>query len=178
MKKLQNKKIAIIIAFKDFQDQEYLITKQALEENGAEMITASSEQGFAIGVFGQTAQVDILVKDIDMKNFDAVVFIGGQGMARMLKDSDLIAVARSAAQAGKILGAICISPCVLALAGVLQGRRATVWHSEMDKSPIKILRDNGAIFIDKSVVVDKDIVTANGPPAALEFAQTLTEVLS
>jgi protease I len=63
----------------------------------------------------------------------------------------------------------------LAKAGVLKGKKATVWSSPMDKSPIKILTQNGAIFENLDVVVDGNIITANGPQAAEEFGIVISK---
>jgi len=86
-------------------------------------------------------------------------------------------MAKDAARENKVLGAICIAPALLAKAGVLQGKKATVWSSPLDKSPIKILEKSGAIFVAEEVVSDDGIVTANGPGAAKKFAQALIEAL-
>jgi protease I len=177
MKNLENKKIAMIIAFKDFRDEEYLITKEILQDRAAIISTVSTENGRAVGSFGATANVDILIKNLDVKNFEIVLFIGGEGMVKHIDDANFHRVVRDIARARKILGAICVAPCVLAKAGVLANKRATVWHSEINKTTIKILQDNGAIFIDEPVVVDGNIITANGPEAAKEFAERLTEML-
>ncbi len=176
-KKLQNKKIAMIIAYKDFRDEEYLIPKQIFEARGAEVFTASTAKGQARGFFGALTDVDVLVQDLNVDNFDAILFIGGQGMGRNIDNQVFHQTARDALRAGKILGAICISPCILAKAGVLKNKKATVWHDEMDKTTIKILENNGAIFVDEPVVVDGSIITANGPAAAQKFAEGLTEML-
>ena len=167
----------MIIAYKDFRDEEYLIPKEILQARGARISTISTKDGKAVGAFGATTNVDVLIKNLVVKNFEAVLFIGGEGMVKHIDDANFHRVARDAERARKILGAICVAPCVLAKAGVLTNKRATVWHSEMNKTTIKILKDNGAIFVDEPVVVDKNIITANGPTAAQEFAQRLTEML-
>ena len=77
----------------------------------------------------------------------------------------------------KILAAICIAPAILAKAGVLEGKNATVWSSVLDKGPIKILEENGANYVEKDVVVDGNIITANGPQAASEFGRKIVEIL-
>ena len=177
IKNSQNKKIAMIIAFKDFRDEEYLITKEILQERGAIISTVSTERGKATGSFGATANVDVLIKDLVVRNFEIVLFIGGEGMVKHIDDANFHRVARDVARQRKILGAICVAPCVLAKAGLLADKRATVWHSEMNKTTIKILKDNGAIFVDEPVVVDGNIITANGPTSAKEFAERLTEML-
>jgi len=48
----------------------------------------------------------------------------------------------------------------------------------MDRSPIKILQNNGAIYEDKRVVVEGKIITGNGPGAAEEFGQAIVEALT
>jgi putative intracellular protease/amidase len=48
----------------------------------------------------------------------------------------------------------------------------------LDKSAVKILEDNGAIYEEKFVVADEKIVTASGPEAAEEFAMKIVEVLA
>jgi len=48
----------------------------------------------------------------------------------------------------------------------------------MDKSAVKILEENSAIFQDKPVIVDGRIITGNGPDASDEFAMKIIEVLT
>lgn len=166
-------KIAMIIAFRDFRDAEYFIPKQIFENAGIKVITASTDLGVAIGADGGDTKTTVLIDDLIAENFDALVFICGPGMAKQLNNEKLQEIARQ----GKIVGAICIAPVILAKAGILQGKKATVWSSTMDKNAIKTLKENGAIYEDKTVVADGNIVTANGPEAAEGFAKVLTEIL-
>lgn len=175
--KVLDKKIAMIIAFRDFKDEEYLIPKEVLENAGVETITASDGSGTAIGAGGGEASVDILIEDLNIEDFDAIVFIGGPGALSHLDNEKSYEIAKEAIKKDKILGAICISPTILAKAGVLQGKKATVWSSPLDRSPVKTLENNGALYEDKKVVVDGKIVTANGPAAAQEFGEKLVDLL-
>ena len=83
--------------------------------------------------------------------------------------------AQEAVNRKKVLAAICIAPTILAKAGVLDGKRATVWNKEGNNS--KILENHGAIFTDEMVIVDGKIITANGPDAAEGFAIKIVEML-
>jgi len=177
-KTLENKKIAMIIAFKDFRDEEYFKPRQIFEAAGADVKTVSNEKGTAIGADGGEVEVDLLVSEINPASFDAVVFIGGPGCLENLDNKDSYQVAKKTISQGKLLAAICIAPAILAKAGVLEGKKATVWTSVMDKSAVKILEDNGAIYEDKPVVIDGKIVTGNGPDAAQEFGETIKELLT
>jgi len=174
---LQGKKIAMIIAFREFRDEEYFIPKQVLGAAGAEITTCSSSLGKAIGKLGGEIEINILIKDLKVADYDAVLFIGGPGAANYISNSACHRIARQAVEADRVLGAICIAPAILAKAGVLDGKKATVWSSVMDKSAVKILEENGAIFQKDSVVVDGKIVTGNGPGAAKEFGEKIVEIL-
>jgi len=177
-KTLEGKKIAQIIAFRDFRDEEYFIPHNVFLASGAEVKTFSTSEGVAIGVNGGEAKVDGLIENLDVSDFDAVVFSGGPGCLKYLDNETSYEIARKTLNQGKVLGAICISPVILAKAGVLEGKRATVWHSIMDKSPIKILKENGAEFIDEKVVRDGNIVTGNGSQAAKDFAEEIVKILT
>jgi len=87
-------------------------------------------------------------------------------------------VAQETVSQNRVLASICISPVILAKAGVLEGRKATVWSSVMDRSSVRILKDNGTIYQDEDVVVDGKIITGNGPAAAKEFGQAIVEALT
>lgn len=177
-KPLKNKKIAMIIAFRDFRDEEYFIPKAAFEGAGFEVTTVSGFSGTATGVQGGEAKVDVLLDDLKVDDFDAVVFSGGTGAAKYLEDERAHRIAREAVEKGKILAALCIAPTILAKAGVLKGKKATVWSGLIDKTPVKILKEGGAEYLKGPVVVDGRIITANGPAAAEDFAQKIIESLT
>lgn len=177
-KTLENKKIAMIVAFRDFRDAEYFVPKEVVEAAGAEVKTASNKRGTAIGADGGEAEVDLLISEINPADFDAVVFVGGPGALENLDNEESYKLARETVSQGKVLASICISPVILAKAGVLKEKKATVWSSPLDKEPIKILEQNGAIYEDKPVVVDGKIITANGPAAAREFGEKIIELLT
>ena len=177
-KAIENKKIAMIIAFRNFQDMEYFIPRDIFTEAKAKIITVSQQMGTALGVNGGEAEVNLENAKLQVEDFDAVVFIGGPGMGKRIDDENLWRVARETVAADRILGAICIAPALLAKAGVLKEKKATVWSSPLDKSPIRMLVEGGAIYKDKDVVVDDKIVTANGPAAAKKFAETIIKVFA
>jgi protease I len=171
------RKIVFIIASKNFRDEEYFVPKEILENAGFAVKTASDKNGIAIGADGGEAEVDYLVSDINPKDFDAVIFVGGPGCLKCLDKDASYSLCRKTFEAGKILGAICISPVILAKAGVLKNIKATVWTSSMDKSAIKMLFENGAVYDEKPVVINGKIITARGPEAAEKFGEKIAEGL-
>ncbi|OHA76274.1 MAG: hypothetical protein A3H01_00365 [Candidatus Wildermuthbacteria bacterium RIFCSPLOWO2_12_FULL_40_9] len=174
---LNRKRAAIIIAFRDFQDIEYFTPKEILEVNNIEMRTVSTNTGIAIGAYGGEAEVDIILEDLKVKDFDAIIFIGGGGCLRYLDNENAYKIVRETVSEKKVLASICISPVILAKSGVLKGKKAVVWSSPLDKSPIKALKEAGAVYLKENVVVDGNIITASGPSAAEEFGNKIVEML-
>ena len=171
------KKIAMIIAYRDFRDEEYFIPRNVFLNAGFQVTTVSKETGTAIGAGGGETKVDLGFNQLNVSDFDAIVFSGGPGAYKYADDPVVQKIAQEAVKDNKVLAAICIAPTILAKAGVLQGKKATVWSNILQKTPIKILKENGAIYQDKPVVQDGKIITANGPQAAKSFAETVVRAL-
>ncbi|MFA5080499.1 MAG: DJ-1/PfpI family protein [Candidatus Paceibacterota bacterium] len=171
-------KVALIIANKEFRDEEYTTIKDILISKGIKIYTFSNETGLALGRFGNEVEVKNNIKDLNVKNFDAIVFIGGSGALDYLNNDISYNLARSFLDNNKIVGAICISPVILAESGILKGKSATVWSSPMDKSAIAILKKNMAKFNDLAVVVDGNIVTGRNCEASPEFALAIFSLLT
>ena len=170
------KKVAIIVAFKDFRDEEYFITKEVLENKGIRTKTFSNQKGTAIGRFGGEVEIKETINNIDIKNFDAIVFVGGSGAVEFLDNDVSYNIIRKAKN--KIIGAICIAPIILARAGVLKNKKCTVWSSNMDKSAIKTIKENGGIYKPEQVVIDGNIITGENHEASKLFGKSIASVLT
>lgn len=169
---LQEKKIAMIIANSDFRDEEYEIPKQILEQAGAEVTTVSSSLKLARGMLGTKAKVDLLLSAVEVDKFDAIIFVGGIGAKEYWDNSIAHKIAQASVRKGKVLGAICIAPVILAKAGILQGKKATVFPQEKDK-----LEQKGVIYTGISIQKDGYIITAQGPKEARAFGEAIKELL-
>ena len=168
--RLQEKKIVMIIAQQMFQETEFKEPKKIFEKDGATVTVASSKLSPATG--GKLrVQPDILVADIKVEDYDAVVFIGGFGVSEYVNDYYAHKIAKDAIKQNKILAAICLAPRVLANAGLLEGKKAT----SANKYDIEA---KGAICTDKPVERDGNIITANGPGAAKQFGEAIVSALS
>ena len=168
-------KALLIIAKTGFQDHELQGTRTALLDHGFDVLLASTSIGACTGKYGSMEQVTIALKDVDVVDYDRIAFIGGPGAGSLVENMDALRIARETVQAKKPLGAICIAPLILAKAGVLQGKRATVWD-DGEGTQKRILASAGAEVVDQSVVVDGLIVTANGPTASGEFGRIIAQL--
>ncbi len=172
-----SKKILILIAFKNFRDEEYFIPKRIFEDNGFIVKTVSTEKGTAVGAYGGEVEVDFDLREVNLKDSDAILLVGGGGALKYLDSEEVYGIVRDAYRKKLLVGAICIAPVILAKAGILENKKATVWTASMDKSPLKMLGESGAVYEKEDVVCDGNIVTANGPEAAGEFANKITAFL-
>lgn len=173
-----SKKALLIVSFRNYQDIELNETKKALDQAKISVTVASSNKGEARGKLGGKVNIDISLDQVNVNDYDAIVFIGGPGAINYTKNEDALKIAREAKNSDKLIGAICIAPAILAKAGILSNKKSTIWTSEEDRSSIKFLEEGGAEFINQDVVVDGKIVTACGPSAAPKFGKAIAELLS
>ncbi|OGC05843.1 hypothetical protein A3H38_06535 [candidate division WOR-1 bacterium RIFCSPLOWO2_02_FULL_46_20] len=166
-----NKRIALIIAFQGFRDEEYTGPKQVIEAAGIEVTTVSTQSGTATGKFGLPAKVDLLLNDLIIADYEAVVFIGGPGSYALRDNPTAHKIARETVKQGKILAAICAAPGILANAGVVKGKNITMFSD--DGSAAR----GGANYTGKGVEVDGNIITATGPETAKAFGQSIVRVV-
>lgn len=166
------KKVVIVIPSSNFRDEELLGPREALERNGVEVKIASSTLNQVKGMLGAKVKPDLLISDINIKDFDAVVFIGGLGASQYWDDPIAHRLAQEAVGRNRIVGAICIAPVTLANAGILAGKRATVSSSEAGR-----LKAQGVNYTGRAVEKDGNIITADGSFAAREFTEELVRAL-
>ena len=166
-----SKKILTIISPTGFKDEEYYEPKTVWENSGLQVVTCRTVPE-AISTNDQKQKVDVLLQDAGT-DYDAIAFIGGPGAPVYFDDPKAHELARKFYDQGKIVSAICIAPVILAKAGLLRNKKATVYPSgEQD------IKNGGAEYTGEDVTQDGKIITANGPRAAKKFGETLLKVLA
>ncbi|MFH1678716.1 MAG: DJ-1/PfpI family protein, partial [Candidatus Omnitrophota bacterium] len=167
------KKAVMIIAGKDFRDEELFQPKKILEDAGISVKVASRGLMEAAGMLGGRVKPDLTLQDINMQDFDAIIFVGGIGASVYWDDAVAHKIARDAYSADKIVAAICIAPVTLAKAGLLDGKKATVWPSESRELSLA-----GADYTAGAIERDGNIITASGPETAVAFGREIVKALS
>ena len=167
------KKALFIIAAQDFQDDEYVQPKAVLENNGVQVTVASTTLDEIIGMDGAKAQADILLSEVVISDYDAIVFIGGSGAQQYLDDPLAQEIAQESVAEGKITAAICIAPLILANAGVLEGKKVTCYPT-MSNS----FSDADVTYTAQAVERDGNIITADGPTSAQQFGEEINNALA
>lgn len=169
------KKILMVIAQKGFRDEELAVPQRVFLSNKFRVVVASESLKEAAGKLGAKIQPDAEISKTDFTDFDAVVIVGGPGSRDYLWNNGILHKGLSDAfSKGRVVGAICISPAVLAKAGILKGKTATVFP---DNEAIAELKKAGAYYQDKDVIVDGNVITGRDPQAAEKFAREIVSLL-
>jgi protease I len=172
---LAGRAVLAVVSPKEFRDEELFEPRAALEARGARVVVASAGRARASGMLGGHVDPALALEDCRAADWDAILIVGGIGAPHALWGSaPLHALVREMYAQGKIVAAICLSGAVLANAGVLEGKRATVFRT--DRS-LAALRAGGAIYVAEPVVRDGQVITAEGPAAAKRFAAAIGERL-
>lgn len=173
------KKILFLIAQENFRDEELKEPKAVLEEAGESVCIAAETTSVATGSYGMKVIPDISFSEAFRRvdEFDAVAVVGGYGCVKLMTNSYVSRILKQMKNKGKIVAAICWGPRILAKAGLLKGRRATVSNPGPDSDVAKELRAAGAVLTDAKVVVDGGIITAFGPAFATAFGEAILKKL-
>ena len=171
---LQGKRVAILAA--DMVERVELVEpRKALEEAGARVELVSLEEG-EIRSFdhfdpSEPIAVGRTVEEAQAGEYDALMVPGGVGNPDQLRgDENAVAFVRDFFQQRKPVAAICHAPWVLVEAGVVQGRTLTSWPTLQTD-----LRNAGADWVDREVVVDNGLVTSRKPDDIPAFTAKMIE---
>jgi protease I len=167
------KNILMVIPPERFRDEELFETKQELEKSDNRILFASTHKGKCTGSRGGYVFADIDISEVDTNEYDAVIYIGGGGSKLLFYNESAVRIAREMNTQGKIVAAICLAPVILANAGILEGKRATVAGTEAGT-----IENKGAKYTGPGVTLDDNIVTANAPKKSRLFGQTIRELLN
>ena len=165
-------RVLMVVAPERFRDEELFDTREVLESRGHSVVVASTRAGECAGSRGGHVLAEAVLCDQRAADFDAVVFVGGGGSKLLWRDEDALRLAREAQVGSKVLGAICLAPVILANAGVLRGRKATVAGTEA-----RTIEAEGATYTGPGVTIDGKIVTANGPKSSTAFGERIASLL-
>jgi len=165
------KQVLLVIAYQEYQPIEYGIPKKSLEDAGIMVVTASDKLGTALATDDHKVLVDVELSSTQADRYDGIFFIGGSGALEHLDNQTSYKLIQDAYKLNKLFGAICISPRILAHAGVLRNRKATGWDE--DNQLTAIFNKYQVTYVKEPVVVDGNIITAVGPKAAFEFGQAI-----
>lgn len=112
--------------------------------------------------------VDKVIKNVDIDSLDLLVIPGGDP-APLVDNHELKGFVESSVAKNKKVAGICGGASLLAGLGVLKGKKCTGLSSGKDQNIPSYQYFSESIFLEDHVVVDGNIITAQGQ-AYVEFA--------
>ena len=160
---------------KGFEEAEALVTADVLRRAGLPVSLTGIGGETVAGSHGITVRADIKVEDVVLSDGDTVALPGGMGgVASMEGSKAAMALIREAAEKYRV-AAICAAPTLLARAGLLRPGVHAVCYPGMEGE----LSAAGAVpQMERSTVMDGNLITGRGPGSAFDFGLTLVEVLA
>lgn len=160
--KLQGKSVLVVLPDRDFYDKEFTRCQRQLRSAGADIVLASARGKEARGQYGLRATPDVTLRWVQAEDYDGVLFLGGPGARQYWEDRWAHRILREAQKEELIIGALSHATVALDRAGVVEGRRVTVY-------PALGVDIEAATTLGTGVVVDGRVVTGREPEVAEEF---------
>jgi len=165
-------KKALIILAEGFEEIEAAACIDILRRAAIEVTVAGLNSIMVKGCRGLVITAD---KELDKAGFDfdaCVLPGGGLGARNLAQSSKVNSLLNKMNKEQKIIAAICASPAVvLAPLGILDNKSATCFKGMQDSF------NSSTVYKEDGVVIDKNIITSQGPATAVKFALKITEVL-
>lgn len=162
----------MLISADNFEDTELLVPYYRFLEEGIQVDIASLQKGMIKGKRGYEVGVNKTLKDTRPDDYDALFLPGGKAPEAVRKDEKAREIGRYFFEKNKPVFAICHGPQILISAGLLKGRRATCYRSVAPE-----MKSAGALFEDKEVVVDGNLVTSRQPSDLPAFLREAVKML-
>jgi protease I len=144
---------ALFVLPEKFSQSEYSVPRAILEDLGASVVVASWTSDAVLGSGGNAIQPQLVLADAHASDYDAIVFVGGEGVKATAPETQHIV--KEAVAEGKVVAAICAAQGILRSAGLLETKVAD------------------APYVSRSGL----IVTASGPIKSREFGETIAAAL-
>ena len=167
-----DKSVLMVIAPKNFRDEEFKEPYDLFINSGIKVIVASIDTVPAKGMLGMTVKPDILIDKVRPDSFDALVIVGGTGCKILWDNTTLHKIVQNFNDTKKTIAAICIAPVVLARAGILKDIKTTVYSTAKEH-----IEKCGAVYTGADVEISGNIITSSNPKAAKDFATTILNIL-
>jgi len=163
---------ALIISGDGFEDSELLVPYYRLKEERIEVDVVSMKKGEIKGKHGYQVKVDKTLEEVKSDDYDLLILPGGRAPEAVRKEEEAVKIAKDLFQKNKPVSAIYHRSQLLITADLVKARHATCY-----KSVSQELKDAGAIYEDKEVVVDGNLITSRQPSDLPAFLRETMNML-
>lgn len=168
---LNDKHVAMLIE-NNHNDLEVWCPLFRLQEAGARVTVIGTGAEKYLSKLGLPIAADTSAEEAANNAFDGVIVPGGYAPDLMRLSRAMVQIVAAHAEAGKPVAAICHGAWMLASADVIRGRRVTGAPSIKDD-----LENAGAVFEDKPVVVDGNLITSRKPADIPDFCREIVNAI-
>ena len=168
---LDGKRVAILVEDL-YQDQEVWYPYFRLKEEGVEVLVVGTNKKEYTSKYGYPITANVTAENVSAKQFDGLIIPGGYAPDLLRRYPEVITLVRDIHQHGRMLAAICHGGWVLCSADVLRGKTATCFFAIKDD-----LINAGAVYVDREVVRDGNLITSRKPEDLPAFLRTIIEAL-
>jgi protease I len=168
----QPKKVAFLLA-NDFIDAEMRNTYDAIAKNGNEAVIISlGKRENLTGTNGMKYTSHLSIDEAVADEYEAVIILGGKSPSHLMDNEKILDLIRKMDQAGSTIAAISHGPELLVKGRLVEARSLTA-HSDLTSA----IQEAGGRFVDKSVVVDKNLITSRSPEDVPFFIEEIINKL-
>ncbi|OGR87816.1 MAG: protease [Elusimicrobia bacterium RIFCSPHIGHO2_02_FULL_57_9] len=155
----ERSKTVVVLIEEQYQDLEVWVPYYRLREAGIKTLLLGRETGKAYKSkhgYPVVAQTDY--SKTKAKDLDGVIIPGGFAPDFMRRYPEPALLVAEMFKSGKLVASICHGAWILCSAGVLKGMTATCFYAIADD-----VKNAGARYVDREVVVDKNLITSRKP---------------
>ncbi len=165
--------ILMIVAPGNFRDEEFKTPYRIFRDDSFNVVVASTTTDTVKGMLGYKLKPDILIDSVKVKDYAALVIVGGVGTLKLRGNKTLYKIIRDFRNdTTKVLSAICLSPIHLIESGVVDSMMIA---SFVIPDVLREAKKHNVIVKNKGVLVHERLITAAGPKWAEEFAKKIVE---
>jgi protease I len=173
MSEIKRSKVLMFVD-EQYEDLELWYPKIRLKEEDVEVIVAGSVKGRIFsGKHGYPCKADASFDEVKEEEFDGLIIPGGFAPDKLRRIPKVLQLTQQFHNEGKLIAHICHAGWIPVSAKIIKGYKCTSSPGIKDD-----LINAGAVWVNKPVVIDRNMISGQGPNDLPEFCKKIINYLS